>query len=375
MANLNTQSLASLVSNFSTAVQGSAAQLVDFTIGSVLRAIDEAIAYVALWLQALILQFVALTRAATSTGADLDSWFADFGFARLAAISASGLVTFARFTPTAQAVIPVGAVVQTADGTQQFTVVLDTTNSAYSASLGGYVLAAGVASVSVTVSAVNPGSVGNVVLGAISQLGQAISGVDTVTNAAAFTNGVDAETDAAARARFVLYLASLSEGTKVAIGNAIASLQLGLSYTLTENYTYGGVYQPGFFYVVVDDGTGSPPSTLLSTVYNAIDLVRPFTSTFAVFAPVVINAAVVMTITTATGYTHSAIAAIVQTALQKYINSLPLGAPLNYTKLESVAYGASTAVTNVSAVTLNGGTADLTTTNQQIIKYSTVTVN
>ena len=47
----------------------------------------------------------------------------------------------------------IGTTIQTGDGAQQFTVTLDTTNPAYSASLGGYVLAAGVGSINVPVAA------------------------------------------------------------------------------------------------------------------------------------------------------------------------------------------------------------------------------
>ena len=62
---------------------------------------------------------------------------ADYRFTRLAAVASSGQVTFARFTPTQKAVVPIGATVQSADGTQTFTVTVDTTNSAYNAGLGG----------------------------------------------------------------------------------------------------------------------------------------------------------------------------------------------------------------------------------------------
>jgi hypothetical protein len=82
-----------------------------------------------------------------------------------------------------------------------------------------------------------------------------------------------------------------------------------------------------------------------------------------------------MTITTAAGYTHSAVTAIVQAALQNYINTLPLGTSLAYSRLAQVAYDASPGVTNVTAVTLNGGTSDVVATNQQVVKASTVTVN
>jgi uncharacterized phage protein gp47/JayE len=375
MANVQTQSLTQMLQNFASTVQGSVTSaILNFNIGTVFRALGEAVSGIALWLQGMILQMLALTRASTSTGSDLDSWFADFGFARLAASYATGTVTFSRFTPTSQAVVPVGTVVQTTDGTQQFTVNTDTTNPAYSAALGGYVLAAGTASLSVTVTAVTAGTGGNVLAGTISQLSQSVPGVDTVTNAAAFTNAVNAESDATALARFQSWLLSLSKATKAAIGNAITSLQQGLTYTITENYTYGGVYQPGYFYVVVDDGSGVPSDTLVSTVYNAIDAVRPFTSTFDVKKPIVVTATVAMAITTAAGYTHSTVAALVQTALQNYINTLPLGSSLAYSRLAQVAYDASPGVTNVTGVTLNGGTSDVTADAKTVVKAATITV-
>jgi uncharacterized phage protein gp47/JayE len=376
MANVQTQSLTQMLQNFASTVQGSVTSaLLNFNIGTVFRALGEAVSGIALWLQGMILQMLALTRASTSTGADLDSWFADFGFARLAASYATGSVTFSRFTPTSQAVVPVGTVVQTTDGSQQFTVNTDTTNPAYSAALGGYVLAAGTASINVAVTAVTAGTGGNVLANTITQLSQSVPGVDTVTNAAAFTNAVNAESDATALARFQSWLLSLSKATKAAIGNAINSLQQGLTYTITENYSYAGVYQPGFFYVVIDDGSGTPSDTLVSTVYNAIDAARGFTITFDVKKPIVVTATVAMTITTAAGYTHSTVTAAVQAALQAYINSLPLGTSLAYSRLAQVAYDASPAVTNVTGVTLNGGTSDVTADAKTVVKASTITVN
>lgn len=380
MANVQTQSLTQMLQNFASTVQGSVTSaILNFNIGTVFRALGEAVSGIALWLQGLILQMLALTRASTSTGADLDSWFADFGFTRLAASYATGTVTFSRFTPTAQAVVPVGTVVQTTDGSQQFTVNLDTTNAAYSSTLGGYVLAAGVSSVSVTVTAVTAGTGGNVLSGSISQLSQSVPGVDTVTNAAAFTNGTDAEKDPVALARFQSWLLSLSKATKAAIGNAINSLQQGLTYTINENQTYAGVYQPGNFWIMVDDGSGAPSDTLVSTVYNAIDAVRGFTITFDVHKPIVVSANISMTIATASGYTHSDVVALVQTALQKFIIGLPRDqtaqtVTLPYSRLSQVAYDASPGVANVTGITLNSGTSDVVGSNQQVIRPGTLTV-
>lgn len=371
---IQTQDWVTLVRNQVTAIQGYARVLVDLTVGSILRAVVEANAAVVIWLQGLIMQVLAITRAATSSGADLDSWVADFGVSRLPATYATGLVSFSRFTATQQAVVPVGATVQTGDGTQQYAVTADTTNPAYSATLGGYVLAAGVSSVSVPVLAVVAGAAGNAVIGAVSTITGAISGVDTVTNASAFTNGADPETDAALRTRFIAYVASLSKATKGAVGYAITSLKQGVTYALVENQTYAGAVQMGYFYVVVDDGTGAPGSTFLATVANAIDAVRPLCSSFGVFGPVVVNAAVAMTCAVASGYDPVATKALVVTALKNYINALGLGQTLTYSRLAQIAYDASPGVTNVTGVTLNGGVSDLVATSQQTIKWSTVAV-
>lgn len=371
---ITTQDFTTLVRSSVAAIQGAAKGLVDLTVGSILRAVVEANATVVLWLQGLILQLLATTRAATSSGTDLDSFMLDFGVTRLAAVQATGQVTFSRFTPTLQAVVPVGATISTGDGTQSFTVILDTTNAAYSPTLGGYVLGSGTSSVTVTVQAASSGSGANALIGQITLLNQPVSGVDTVTNSAAFTTGVDPETDAALRTRFVAYLASLSKATKSAVGTAITSLKQGVNYSLTENQTYGGVAQAGYFFVVVDDGTGAPSSTLLASAATAIDAVRPVTSTFAVFAPVVVNAAVAMSATIATGYDPVATKALIVTALKTYINALTLGQALTYSRLTQVAYDASPGVSNITGVTLNTSTADLAATALQVVKWSSVAV-
>lgn len=371
---IQTQSFTTIVQNIVTAIQGGASSLVDLTVGSILRATTEAFAGVVLWLQGIALQIASLTRLATSSGSDADSFCADFGFTRLPAQQATGAVTFARFTATMQATIPVGTIVQSADGTQQYTVVADTTQAAYSPTLGAYVIAAGTTSCTASIQSVNAAAAANASAGQISVLAGAIPYVDTVTNAVGLTNGADAESDADFRARFVTWVASLSKATRAAIGNAVTSLQLGMVYTITEGLTYAGTTQTGYFYVVVDDGTGSPSSTLLSSVSNAVDAVRPVGSTFGIFAPVVVSANIGMTITTATGYDHTATVALVSAALTAYINSLPLGTSLTFSRLAQIAYDASAGVTNVTAVTLNGGTSDLAATAKQVIKIGTATI-
>lgn len=371
---LTLQNFSTLVEGMAAAVQGAAASLLDLTVGSVLRAILEASASVALWLQWLIVQVLATTRLATSTGADCDSFGADFGFTRLPAVAASGQVTFSRFTPSVAALVPVGTQVSAVGNGQGFVVVADAGNAAYSAANNGYQLAAGIASVTATVAALVPGSAGNVQPGAISVVNSAIAGVDVVSNALALTGGMDAESDAAFRARFGNYLASLSRATAQAIGSAIAAIQQGLSFVITENINQAGATQMGHFVVTVDDGTGNPPASLLATVQQAVNAVRPVGSSFAVQGPVVVPANVALTLVTANSAVHAAAIARVAAAIENYIAALPVGATLSYTRLAQLAYDASGAVTNISTLLLNGGAADLVPPLFGAVRAGTVTV-
>src|SRR3954468_22547782 len=115
---LSLRTFNTLVQDMAAAVQAGAAQLLDLTSGSTLRAVIEADASVALWMQWLILQVLRTTRAATSTDVDLDSWMADYSLTRLPPVPATGVVTFSRFTPSIAAFVPVGTLVRTADGMQ-----------------------------------------------------------------------------------------------------------------------------------------------------------------------------------------------------------------------------------------------------------------
>ena len=270
--NLQFQNFLVLVEGMSASVQGACTQLVDFSVGSVLRAIMEANASVALWLQWLIAQVLSMTRAATSVGPDLDSFMADYGVSRLPAVAATGYVQFYRMFSGYAALIQVGTVVRTGDGLSLFVVTADPTNPAYVALASAYSLPASSLSVNLPVQAQTPGFAGNVLAGAIQLLSSAIGGIDGVTNALPTAGGFDAETDAALRVRFQAFLDSRSCATPVAVGYAVASVQQGLRWNLQENFSAAGVAAPGNFVLTVDDGSGAPPASLLSSVASAVSL-------------------------------------------------------------------------------------------------------
>jgi uncharacterized phage protein gp47/JayE len=372
---LTLQNFTTLMQNMAAAVQSAASQLLDLTVGSTLRAVLEANASIGLWMQWLILLVLQTTRAATSAGSDLDSWMADFGLSRLPAVAATGIVTFTRFTVLGTALVPVGSLVRTSDGTQTFVVSVDTTNIAWNATQNGYIMATTASSVAVPVVAQIAGSAGNVQAGSITLLASAIPGVDAVGNAAAFENGLDAETDSALRIRFQNYIDSRSRATPLAVGYAVNSIQQGLLYAIQENENPDGSQQMGSFVVTVDDGSGYPSTTLLSTVQAAVDAVRPVGSIFTIQPPAVTDVNVALTLTVSGGATSTQLAASVSTALTSFIDSLPIGTPLPISRISQLAYSASSAVTNVTEVQLNGSTVDIVPPINGVVKVDLVTVN
>jgi uncharacterized phage protein gp47/JayE len=367
-------SFSAMIEQMAATLQGTATALIDLTVGSVLRALLEASASVALWLQWLILQVLSMTRAATSAGPDLDTWMADFSLTRLPAVASAGIVTFSRYTPGITATILVGTGVRVTQGTQTFSVVAQASNPDWNGSTG-YSLLVGVSSVDVPVAASQPGSAGNVQAGAVGLLSSPIVGVDSVTNANAILGGVDAESDAALRLRFQLYINSRSQATDLAVQSAIANLQQGLRYVVLENQTAAEQPLVGNFCAIVDDGSGNPPQSLLSAAQTAIEAVRPIGSTFSVAGPVITTASVNIVIATSNSLTHASVAAAVLQSVITWIYGLPVGGLLAISKLEAIAHDTDSSVLSVLSAVINNLSEDLQAPSNGVIIASSVTVS
>ena len=363
-----------LLEQMAAGLQGFSAQLIDLSVGSVLRAILESCASVALWLQWLVLQVLSTTRAATSIGADLDSWMADFSFPRLPGSFATGFVTFSRYTPGFATTIPVGTTVLTSDGTQSFSVVEDVSNPDWNGN-GGYTLAAAQTGITLPVQCTVVGPGGNVQANTIGLLGLPINGVDIVSNAATLSGGVSAESDASFRQRFQLYINSRSLATVTAIVNAVQSVQLGLRTIVIENVNAQFTETPGEFLVVVDDGSGDPVAMLLSNVQTAVEAVRPIGSTFAVQGPAVINTSVTMVLETSNPLTHTAVTASAQAAILTWIMSLPIAGTLAISKLDAICHATDASVISVVSSLINGAETDLTAPINGVIIPTSVVVS
>ncbi len=385
-----------VVANMAAAIQGAAAAggfTISMAEGSPMLAMVEACAGIYLWLQWLVVQAILMARLATCSGADCDSFGADFGFVRLPGIAASGIVTFTRYSTNAAVYLPVGFIVKTTDGTQSFSVIADTTNPAWQAPSsnypnGSFLIAAGVSTLSVSAQNLVAGTSGNVIAGAVGLIASTGGGVDTVTNPSAFTTGKNPEGDAAFKARFGLYLVSLARATVLAVTSAAMGVSQNITCAVLNcTATIGGAFEPGYAVVAVDDGTGATPTATLNAVADAAasDAMIPLGSVVSVVQAQVIWATVELTITCPTTALKSATQPVVQAAIANFIGSLAVatvvqsGEPPNnilpYTKLSELAYGASSNVVNVSAMTLNGGTADIGGVPGTVVRVQSITIN
>lgn len=371
---LSLQDFRTLVANSATAAQEASTQVLDLRTGSVFRALLEANASIALWMQWLLVRLLRNARAATSAGADLDSWMGDFSFARLPSSTARGTVTFSRIDAGTMTEIPVGTRVRTADGARAFVVIADQASPVWDPGSASFRFDVGEASIDVPVEAEVPGAGGNVRAGAITLISSVLFGVDSVSNSLPTSEGRNSEPDEDYRRRFVTFINSRSRATPLAIENAIDSVQQGLSHSIMENVDSAQQPSPGNFLIIVDDGSGRPSDTLLTAVRAAVDNVRPVGSRFTVRAPNVIELALSVSITLSEDADRSSVVDAVTTQITEYVDGLPVGASLPASRIAQLAYGASPAVTNVTSVLLNGGTGDLGADRLSVIRVASVSV-
>lgn len=352
--------------------------------GDPLLALMQSVAAQCVFLQAQIQIVNALTLATTRTGADLDAWMAQFGFTRLPAVKATTSETFGKNAPAVSTIqVPPGVTVQTVGGAIQFVTVADPSQPTWSPSLNAYVLAVGQSSLTATVQAANPGSSSNVTAGQLSQLGTNVAGIDFVTNAAPATNGLDAESDAAFRVRFVQFLNSLSKATYGAIVAAIEGVQQNLIFSLQENVDTGGHARPGEFVATIDDGSGAPPAALILAVQNALEQVRGFTILAETIAVTTVAATIVITVRLAPGAVPTTTNVAVANAIAAAVNSQPIGGIdadgdlLYVSTVESAALTVAGVISVQPGTRINGVAADLagtlfqrSTTNLNLITVS-----
>lgn len=330
-----------------------------FQQGDAFYALMESVAAQLVYLEAVIRAVNLVARAQTSTGADLDTFYQQFGFFRHDGVETTGPVQFSKLTPaTSQVLIPPGIVVQTPGGALQYQTIADPNQPTWSATVNAYVLQPGQSSLLASVQALQPGAAYNVAANQISQIASSLAGIDTVTNTEPFSNGTDAESDADYSARFVQFLNSLAKATKLAIENAINNVPGVLLFNLQENVDLAGHDHPGEFVATIDDGTGHPSAALVDLVQQAIEQVRGFTIEGHAQAVTYITATIVLAIKIDPAYVTSVVEGAVANAIAAAVEKTPIGGVLYVSTIEAAALAVSGVIAVRAGATLINGVDD-----------------
>ncbi len=355
-----------------------------FPVGSIPRALVEAHARTAVWLESLTEFVLDNTRLSTSSGIYVDSFIADFSLTRGAGVAAVGVLTFSSYSDATIRLITPTAQASTSDGTVIFQVTIDTTNAYWNVAQNAYVIPIGTLNISVPAVCTVTGVIGNVLSSTVNLIVSSITGIDNVTNAAAFVSGVNQQTDAQVRAAFTNYLNGLKRASLGALQYAVSSVNGVTDYILVENTNYTTqLPQLGYFYTVIDDGTGTPSDVLVTSVTNSLDIYRGYTIKYEVKKPIVSPITVSATVTLAYNYSSSTLQAAIQTAVVNYINTLGIGFWVYYFRIGNVigdTINAQIGVPeiqndfNVTSILLNSATADIQVTNKQTAVTSNASV-
>lgn len=354
--------------------------------GSVILALINSNAGNSLWLQALATTLLAITRLSTSSGIDVDTFIQDFGFSRYQGNPASGSVTFSRATDTVPGKVPVGILISDSSTNLNFIITVDSTNPHYVPGDNAYEINSGTPTLIVPATCVVNGVIGNVGIGQIDTiLNQSLTpGFDTVSNAGAFTNGADPWSDTLTKQNFLLYIQSLSRATYQAIAFIVSTTTNGSEvvkrYNIVENYNEAGNPQLGYFYVVIDNGTGSSASTTLKNlVSDAVNNYRGLTIQYnidkATFIAITITVSVKLVAQPTE--TQAQITVNITNALQAYAASIPFNQYFLYSKISEIVYDSDPNILSIPSTAppvLNGSNIDIAGNNLQVFGIPSVSV-
>lgn len=213
------------------------------------------------------------------------------------------------------------------------------------------------------------GAAGNVAIGAINEFLDIYEGLESVINAAAASGGADEESDEDLLIRVQVRWQNPSTGGNKADYERWALFVPGVSRALALNPSAGNVSV-----YLIASGNTEADSALVESVKEYIESVRPIGAsvTVASAAAKAINVAVAATI--AEGYTAEGIKADMIAALGEYLAALGLSAgAVSYLRVADILF--VDGVTDISAYTLNGGSASIALGSTEFAQLGTVTVN
>lgn len=333
-------------------------------IYNVLAPIAAELAQAAIWAQEVLRRGFA----ETTFGQYLDLRAAEHGLTRKPATKATGQVTF---TGTPGTVIPAGTQVST-EGSEAAPAIFFVTIEEVTIDSGGTATA--------NIEAVEAGADGNVAAGTITVLAQPVTGVTSVTNAAATSGGADEESDESLLDRLLQKVRQ--PGTS---GNKADYINWAL-----EVSGVGGVQViplwngPGTVKIVLIGTDKKPASTeVVQAVQDYIAPVSgegegkaPICMDVTVVAATAVNIDVSATVTLTGTKTLQEVQTAFEEALDDYFASIAFASDptVRYVKIGSLLLDTE-GVQDYSNLLVNGGTANITINLDEVAVRGVVTLS
>ena len=277
----------------------------------------------------------------------------DLGVDRKPSIQATGSVAFSG--PSGQ-LIEVGTQVRTDDGVY-FETLADVTLDANGEAIANVI-------------AIEGGTDGNVGVGEIDTLAGDLVGIVEVTNAEAFSGGVDEESDEALLQRTYDKVRKPATSGNVYHYEQWAKEVVGIG----DAKAYPVWNGPGTVKVVLlADDKRTPAPSIITDASDYIESQRPIGATVTVVGVSELAINVNATLTLADGITLAEVQSEFEPALQSYLESLAFTDNIvRYTQVAALLLGVPR-ILDYEDLTINGGTANVQTTEEQVAVVGTVT--
>lgn len=283
----------------------------------------------------------------TASGEALTNICANYGIDRVPASKATAQVTITGTAGTA-----LEGVLALADG-----LVFEVETGAIPA--GGVI--------TLTATAAETGSAYNVAAGEIGAFLYDYEGLSTITNAAPATGGREAEEDETLRARTLKKMRSASSGGSLKDYEAWAASVAGVSHALAQ------ASAPNVTVYIVGEGLTAASASLVNTVKNYIEGLRPVGAVVSVSAASAVNIAV--SVTANIGDAPAAeVKAAMEARIKAYFEEIALtGTAVSYIRMAELLFVEG--VQDITAYTLNSGTSSVAVGSTAFPKLAEVVLN
>ncbi len=331
-------------------------KITDFNEGSVIRSYCEA---VGIEIEKLYIR--------TRTGFDVNLLslpYNAFNFTRQSAQKAVGSVVFSRAGTTGDVSIPIGTQIATPNGIT------------FETSAAGSIADGNQDSGSITIVATEGGAVGNVPASTITIIMTPIIGVETITNAAATTGGLDEESDAAFKQRFSEFTEGLGQSSVPGLIAKAKSVDGVRSAAIFEHFPPSSSYNVTIY---IEDGNGNAPQGLIDVV--ELEIIGDGSATYPgvkgagikvrILAPTKITIDVTTTISGNGLVSETAMEYNIQEAITSYINGLTIGNDMIREKLQA-------AIMNVNGVydidSMTAPASNTSITSDEVVRVGTIAI-